>query len=226
VSINSAVAKPVLIAAVIAGVSYLFGMSLALSPAVMIVWKGAGVALLAVWAALNARELDGWLIAAVMAFGALGDVLLEAAGLEVGAGAFLIGHAIAMLLYFRNWRSHITFSQRMLSALVVPLSVFIAFSLTQDVMIAVYTFFVAGMAASAWTSRFPRYRTGIGAMMFLISDLLIFARMSFLEETAGVSFAIWSLYFVGQLLIVQGVVGILRGQGLDWVSQVDPLPKL
>jgi uncharacterized membrane protein YhhN len=223
---NSIAAKPVLIAAVIAGVSYLFGMSLALSPAVMIVWKGAGVALLAVWAALNARELDGWLIAAVMAFGAFGDVLLEAAGLEGGAGAFLIGHAIAMLLYFRNWRPRITFSQRMLSALVVPLSVFIAFSLTQDVMIAVYTFFVAGMAASAWTSRFPRYRTGIGAMMFLVSDLLIFARMSFLEETAGVSLAIWALYFGGQLLIVLGVVGILRGQVLDQVSPAAPLPKL
>jgi uncharacterized membrane protein YhhN len=226
VSINSTVAKPVLIAAVIAGVSYLFGMSLALSPAVMIVWKGAGVALLAVWAALNARDLDGWLIAAAMAFGALGDVLLEAVGLEAGAGAFLICHGIAMLLYFRNWRPHITFSQRMLSALVVPLSVFIAFSLTQDVMIAVYTFFVAGMAASAWTSRFPSYRTGVGAMMFLVSDLMIIARMSFLEETDGASFAIWALYFGGQLLIVLGVVGILRGQGLDQVSPADPLPKL
>ncbi len=210
---NGSVAKPVLIAAVIAGVSYPFVRNLGLSPALMIVWKGAGVALLAVWAALNARELDSWLIAAVMAFGALGDVFLEAAGLEAGAGAFLIGHAIAMLLYFRNWRPQITFSQRMLSALVVPLSVFTAFSLTQDVMIGVYTFFVAGMAASAWTSRFPRFRTRIGAMMFLASDLLIFARMSLLENTSGVSFAIWALYFFGQLLIILGVVGTLRGQG-------------
>ena len=206
---DSAVAKPVLAAAVIAGGSYLFGMNAELSPALMVAWKGAGVALLAVYAALKVRGLDGWLIATVMAFGAIGDVLLEAVGLEAGAGAFLIGHVVAMLLYFRNWRPHITFSQRMLSALVVPLSVFIAFSLTQDVMIAVYTFFVAGMAASAWTSRFPRYRTGVGAMMFLVSDLLIFARMSFLEETTGVSFAIWALYFGGQVLILIGVTGVL-----------------
>ncbi len=221
---NRSVTKLVLAAAVIAGVSYIFGLNLGLSPVVMIIWKGAGVALLAVWAALNARELDGWLIAAVMAFGALGDVLLEAAGLEVGAGAFLIGHAIAMLLYFRNWRPRITFSQRMLSALVVPLSVFTAFSITQDVMVGVYTFFVAGMAASAWTSRFPRFRTGIGAMMFLASDLLIFARMSFLEDTSGVSLAIWALYFVGQLLIVLGVVETLRGQGSEQGARADPHP--
>ncbi len=223
--VKETVAKPVLVMAVIAGVSYLLAMNLALPPALMIVWKGAGVALLAVWAALNAREMDGWLIAAVMAFGALGDVLLEAAGLEAGAGAFLIGHAIAMLLYFRNWRPRITFSQRMLSALVVPLSVFIAFSLTQDVMIGIYTFFVAGMAASAWTSRFPRFRTGIGAMMFLASDLLIFARMSFLEEASGVSFAIWALYFTGQLLIVLGVVETLRGPGREQGPSAEPLPK-
>ncbi len=49
-------------------------------------WKGAGVALLAVYAALKARNLDGWLICAVMAFGALGDVLLEAAEPDRGSG--------------------------------------------------------------------------------------------------------------------------------------------
>ena len=38
-----------------------------------------------------------------------------------------------------------------------------------------YTGGVAIMAATAWVSRFPRYRTGIGAMAFLASDLLIFA---------------------------------------------------
>ena len=222
---NGTVAKSVLIAAVIAGVSYLLGMNLAFPPALMIVWKGSGVALLAVWAALNARDMDGWLIAAVMAFGALGDVLLEATGLEAGAGAFLVGHAVAMLLYFRNWRPHITFSQRTLSALVVPLSVFIAFSLTQDAMIAVYTFFVAGMTASAWTSRFPRFRTGMGAMMFLASDLLIFARMSFLEETVGISVTIWVLYFLGQLLIILGVVGTLRAPGGGLVPSPERLPK-
>jgi uncharacterized membrane protein YhhN len=214
------VAKPVFIAALVAGITYLLGMNLALSPALMSAWKGAGVALLAFWAALNARDLDGWLIVGVMTCGALGDVLLEALalgiiGLAIAGGAFLIGHVIAMFLYFRNWRPCITFSQRLLSALVVPLSVLIVFLLTQEVWAGVYTFFVAGMAASAWTSRFPRYQTGIGAMMFLVSDLLIFARMSVLEESMAVSFAIWAFYFIGQVLILTGVLGSLRGPGVD-----------
>jgi uncharacterized membrane protein YhhN len=207
--------KMVLIAAIVAGSSYTASWNMALDPTFSIVWKGAGVALLAVYAALQARNLDGWLITSVMAFGALGDVLLETIGLEAGALAFAVGHMIAMLLYFRNWRPRITFSQRLLAALTVPFGVGIAFMLTGDVTIAVYAFFVAGMAASAWTSRFPRFRTGIGAMMFLASDLLIFARMDVLENAAWVGLAIWALYFGGQLLIVIGVTGTLAASQGD-----------
>ena len=149
----------------------------------------------------------------VMAFGALGDVLLETSGLTTGALAFVVGHVLAMLLYFRNWRPHITFSQRLLAALVVPLSVFIAVTLVPPsymVSITVYTVFVAGMAASAWTSRFPRYRVGLGAMMFLASDLLIFARIGPLATSPVPGVLIWPLYFGGQVLIAYGVVRTLR----------------
>ena len=205
--------RGVLIAAVAVGVSYVFADVSGAGGSAAILWKGAGVGLLAIWCAMQAREVDGWLIAAVMAFGALGDVLLEAFGQTFGAAAFVIGHMIAMLLYFRNWRPRISFSQRLLAALVVPLSVFIAARMVSEgemLGIAAYTFFVAGMAASAWTSRFPRYRTGIGAMMFLASDLLIFARMGPLAATEWVGPAIWLLYFGGQLLIAMGVVSTLN----------------
>jgi uncharacterized membrane protein YhhN len=200
-------------AAIGAGTSYYFAHRLGVSGTVIVVWKGAGVALLAVWCAMQARSLDGWLIAAVMAFGALGDVLLETAGLTTGAVAFVAGHVLAMVLYFRNGRPRLTFSQRLLAALVVPLSVFIATTLVAAnnmVPIAVYTFFVAGMAASAWTSRFPRYRTGIGAMMFLVSDLLIFAEIGPLSGSPVPGLLIWLLYFGGQVLIAWGVVRTLR----------------
>jgi uncharacterized membrane protein YhhN len=204
----------VLIAAIVAGLSYLGAAHAGVGPVASVAWKGAGVALLAVYAARHARSGDGWLITAVMAFGALGDVLLETHGLIAGASAFVAGHITAMALYFRNWRPRISFSQRLLAALVVPLSVLIAAMLTPDhsklVSVAVYTFFAAGMAASAWTSRFPRYRTGIGAMMFLASDLLIFARAGPLAGTIWIDAAIWELYFVGQALICVGVVGALR----------------
>ena len=65
------------------------------------------------------------------------------------------------------------------------------------------------MAACAWLSRFPRYWTGLGAIMFLVSDLLIFARMGRIEPSFAVGLAVWGLYFAGQTMICLGVSGRL-----------------
>ncbi|HET6972025.1 MAG TPA: lysoplasmalogenase family protein, partial [Phenylobacterium sp.] len=97
--------RAALIAAIVAGVSYVASWFLPLPVPVAVLWKGAGVAFLAAYAGLNARSLDGWLLAAVMALGAAGDMLLETSGLTVGALAFLAGHVAAVALYLRNVRS-------------------------------------------------------------------------------------------------------------------------
>lgn len=222
---SKGLARIVLIAAMIAGASYLVPvawssqmLAIGLSPIgeILIVgWKGAGVSLLAVYAALLARNADGWLIALVMAIGAIGDVLLDAQGLLEGATAFLVGHVVAIILYLRNRRSTLALSQKWLATLVLPLAVLIAVwsvPIESRPIVGTYTGFVAAMAAAAWISRFPRYRTGIGAMMFVASDLLIFARMGPLAGEAWVGFAVWGLYFGGQLLIVLGVTRTLANE--------------
>jgi uncharacterized membrane protein YhhN len=207
-------ARLALAAAVVGGVSYIASWNLPLSEAASLAWKGAGVGFLALYAALKARSLDGWLICAVMAFGAAGDVLLGAAGMEVGAAAFLVGHLIAIWLYARNPRPATTLSQRIVPIVLVPATVAIAWMLPTDragaAPVALYALGLAAMAAFAWLSRFPRYRVGIGALMFVVSDLLIFARSGPLEGQAWVGYAIWTLYFGGQLLIVLGVTRTLE----------------
>ena len=200
---------PWLLASLVAGISFFFVKDSHFPGLYQMAWKGAGVALLALYALLKGHEGDARQIALVMALGAMGDVLLEI-DQTVGAAAFLAGHVVAMWLYLRNWRPNITFSQRLLASLVVPISVFVAAVCSppaQQMATAIYAFFVAGMAASAWTSRFPRYRTGIGAMMFLASDLLIFARMGPLANSLLPGLLIWPLYYAGQFLICIGVVG-------------------
>lgn len=203
----------VLAASVVAGVSYIASWDMPLSQTASLAWKGAGVGLLALYAALKARGLDGWLICAVMAFGALGDVLLGAMGLVVGAVAFLIGHIIAIVLYLRHRRPAPTLSQKLLAITLIPATVIIAYALPADRAgapgVAFYAFGLALMAAMAWLSRFPRYRTGAGALMFVVSDLLIFARSGPLEGAAWVGLAIWGLYYLGQLFICLGVTGVL-----------------
>ncbi len=206
-------AKLALAAAVLGGVSYFASWNLGLSEAASLTWKGSGVGLLAVYAALCARSRDGWLICAVMAFGAAGDVLLGAAGMTVGAAAFLVGHLIAIWLYAKNRRPQTTPSQRLLAIVLVPATVAIAFLLPADragaPAVALYALGLAVMAAFAWLSRFPRGMVGIGAVMFVVSDLLIFARSGPLEGQAWVGYGVWGLYFGGQLLIVLGVTRTL-----------------
>jgi uncharacterized membrane protein YhhN len=202
----SAAARWTLIASVIAGVSYVATWKLGLSPAIETAWKGAGVALLAIHAALRAKSLDGWLLTAVMAFGAGGDVLLETHGLTVGAVSFLLGHLVATFLYLRHYR------QGSVAPLVVaPVVVWASRLLSSgNNGVVAYSAFLAVMAATALMSRFPRKTVGLGALMFVVSDLLIFARTGPLANTMLTGLAVWGLYYFGQLLICLGVAAHLQ----------------
>lgn len=212
------IARLLVIASLFFGLSYPLVWNLGWPVLASTLWKGAGVGLLAVAAVVEARGRDGWLLAAVLGLGALGDVLLVGSMTD-GAIAFMAGHVVAIGLYLSNRRAALSPSQRALALLVIPASVLIAWLLPADRAeapgIAAYALFVTAMAAAAWISRFPRYRTGIGAMMFLASDLLIFARMGPLAGAAWAGLAIWLLYYVGQLLIFLGVTRTLSAERVE-----------
>lgn len=208
-----------LAAALIAGTSFWVGRTYVAEGVAWTAWKGSGVALLALWAAVNARNSDGWLITAALAFGALGDVLLERSQ-TFGGGAFLAGHVTAAVLYLRHRRASQSGSQTMLAVLLAIGIPVIAFLLPTDraaaPLIAVYALGLGVMAASAWASSFPRYRVGIGAVMFAASDLLIFAKLGPLTASSLPGWLIWPLYFFGQALIARGAITtILRWKDDD-----------
>jgi uncharacterized membrane protein YhhN len=200
----SAAARWTLLASLIAGASYVATWNLDLPEAVETAWKGAGVALLSVHAALRARNLDGWLLVLAMALGAGGDVLLQTHGLTVGAVSFLLGHLVATGLYLRHRGSGTR-----LQLLLIPLVALASWLLPADRAaapgVALYGLILSVMAATALMSRFPRGLVGLGALMFVASDLLIFARLGSLPDTFAVGLAVWGLYYFGQLLICLGV---------------------
>jgi uncharacterized membrane protein YhhN len=207
---------PVLVASIAAGVSYMASWSLGLPDWESLIWKGAGVGLLALYAALRARSADGWLLAAVMVFGMLGDVLLNAANMIPGALAFLAGHLVATVLYLRNRRSALGLGQGLLALVLLASIPALAFLLPLDrtgaPAIALYASGLALMAACAWISRFPRYVIGLGAVMFAVSDLIIFARTGRFEGELFAGLAVWGLYYFGQLMICTGVSKVLTRQ--------------
>ena len=210
----SPAARLLLIAAITAGVSYIGSWFLDLPPTASVVWKGAGVVLLAIFAATRARGTDGWLLVFVMAFGALGDVLLETHGLVVGALAFLIGHLAAIALYLRNRDPQLSIRHLGLGLTIIPVVTVTAFLLPPDRagagLIALYALGLAAMASAAWISRFPRLLVGAGALMFVGSDLLIFLRTGRPAlDVFPLALAVWGLYFAGQTLIAVGVTRTL-----------------
>ena len=186
--------------ALLAGGSYCLPVwGLVEAPFPLVAWKGAGVALLACWlAALGERRF-----ACVLGLGALGDVLLATHGLVVGALPFAAGHLLAIHTYLARGRN---------SAapfwVLVPLSVAVTFLLLRGQPLApvamAYAAVVAGMAAAAWQSGLPRSLTGLGALLFLISDWLIFAGQAELARDAA-RIGVWPLYFGGQALIAAGI---------------------
>ena len=190
-------------AAVLAGASYWPGSHLPIDPVLLVVWKGAGVALLGLWAAARAREADGWLLAAVLAFGAAGDVLIETAGLETGAIACLIGHCVAIALYLRNRQQSARWVAFTLAPIVAALAWWLPADRSAAAGIAFYSVGLGAMAACATISRFRL--AAIGAWLFVASDLMIFARIGPLSQSALPGLSIWPLYFVGQVLIAWDV---------------------
>ena len=205
--------RPYLLLSLLFGISYFFVMDSNIPGLFLMIWKGLGVGFLAVYALRRVHNFDGKLIAAVMAFGALGDMLIEI-DLIMGAAAFIVGHCIAITLYLRHRRDQLAFSQKLFAIVLVPIAVFVAWSIPFDrseaLGLAVYTAFLAIMAAMAWTSSFSRYHVGIGAILFVISDLLIFSRMGFLQNSAIPDWTVWPTYYLGQFLIATGVVRKLR----------------
>lgn len=206
--------RPWLLASLIAGISYYFVAGYQVPGLYQIAWKGAGVALLAVWALRRHRSSDARQIGVVMALGALGDMAIEV-NLIAGAGAFLLGHLLAIRLYLRHPSTATSFSQRLAAAALVVLTPLLAWQLSGNLAAALYGLGLGGMAANAWLSSFPRYRVGLGAVLFVASDLLILARLGVLADSAVPGLLIWPLYYFGQFLICIGVVGALRERARD-----------
>lgn len=204
--------RPWLLASLIAGISYWFVAGSWIPGLYLIAWKGAGVGLLAVYAWRHHPVADAHRIALVMALGALGDMVLVV-NFTGGAAAFLLGHMVAIALYVKHRRPDMAVGERITMAallLAIPMA---SFALTGRGEVALYALGLGGMAAAAYASDFPRSRVALGALMFAVSDLLIFAEMGPLAQSALPGLLIWPLYYFGQFLIAVGVIGALRRKG-------------
>lgn len=194
-----------LVISLIFGIGYWAGHAVLPPGSLAIAVKMGGVGALALYARQNAHPARRP-IALVMAFGALGDGLIEI-NLIAGALAFLAGHLVACRFYFVWRRSRPRWSDNLLIFPLINGTIIggiVYLNPTPGAII--YALALASMVVFAWMSVFRRYAVALGAMLFATSDLLLFARMGVLAQSALPGLLVWPLYYIGQLLITLGVV--------------------
>jgi uncharacterized membrane protein YhhN len=202
-------AAALIIASLAVGMIYPF-VETGLSATASVVAKGLCVGLLTLAALALASPLRWWL-AAIMVAGTTGDVLLEVpGGFLFGAGAFAIGHIIAIVFYWQHRRDDSGPALR-LGALAL-----VGWGLVMPELVSppgtpvgalmLYSVLLCGMAAALLCSRFSRLAVA-GALLFVISDTLLIMRLGGRVvgdvEIHGVM--IWLSYSIGQALILSGV---------------------
>lgn len=208
--------RPWLLASVAAAVAYYFLRDNPIGEGLWgLLLKGAGVALLALYVLLRVprgkHHGDGLLLVGALALGAAGDMAIELDFLAGGA-CFAAAHVVAVVLYLRNRHQRPSPTQKLTGAALLIGTPAVSWLLSGQVDVAVYAVFLGAMASAAWMSHYPRYRVGTGAVLFVLSDWLIFARMGPVDLEPLNTLLIWPLYYAGQLMIATGIVQCLRGE--------------
>ncbi len=201
--------RPFLLLSVVAALAFYYLRWTAFPEFYLLPVKGAAVGMLVVYAWLRHSSPDARLLAWALGAASLGDMAMEV-DREIGGMLFFLFHVLAMGVFLRHRRPDLKGSQRALAVVVLVLTPLIAWLLTRDTQVLFYALALGAMAASAWASTFPRYRVGAGAMLFVLSDLLIFAEFGPLAGSMVPQVLVWPTYYLGIFLIATGVVQTLR----------------
>ena len=203
--------RPWLLASLVAGVAYYFLWNNPIGGLWLILLKGAGVGLLAVYVLRQSHGLDSTILAVALALSAVADMVLEI-DFVLGGALFLASHCVALGLYLRNHQDTLSARQKAFAAALFTGTPAVSWLLSERADIALYSAVLGAMAAAAWLSRFPRYRVGLGAVLFIVSDWLIFSRAGSFDLGVLPDILVWPTYFAAQIMIATGVVQTLRGE--------------
>lgn len=208
--------RPWLLASIASAVAYYF---LRDNPVGEGTWglalKGASVGLLALYVGLRVPQgkhrADGFLLVGALALAACGDVAIEL-DFVTGGAFFAAAHVVALGLYLRNLHQRPSPVQKLIGASLLIGTPLVSYLLSGQGQIAVYAAFLGAMAAAAWMSHYPRYRVGTGAVLFMLSDWLIFARLGPVDLEPVNTIMIWPLYYAAQIMIATGIIQCIRGE--------------
>ncbi|MEW4447944.1 lysoplasmalogenase [Qipengyuania sp. JC766] len=201
--------RPFLLSAIALGIFYYLVRAEPIGELWLIPLKGSAVAMLALYAWQRHTARDARILSVAFAVAAIGDMALEIE-FTAGGAAFALSHAILIGLFLRNRKRGPNASEKLMAGLIFLSAPVVTWFISDAVPITIYAVFLGTMAATAWLSRFPRSRVGLGAILFMVSDWLIFGRAlsPFADRLADIF--VWPLYVAGQFLIAVGVIQTMR----------------
>jgi len=205
--------RPFLLLSIFAALAFYYLRVSNLPELYIIPVKGAAAAMLAVYAFMRHSSPDAKLLGWALGAASLGDMAMEF-DRTIGALLFFLFHVLALGVFLRHRREQLSKSQSWVCGLTLILTPVIGYFMPYDRaeawQVALYALALGAMAAGAWASTFPRYRVGAGAMLFLVSDLLLFAEMGPLSGSRIPQIMNWPVYYLGLFLICTGVIQTLR----------------
>ncbi|WP_271077786.1 lysoplasmalogenase family protein [Aurantiacibacter sp. MUD61] len=205
--------RPYLVLSVLAALAYFYLQATNLPGLYLIPIKGSAVAFLALYAWMRHGSRDARMLTAALVFASLGDMAIEL-DLIAGAVGFVGFHIIALLMFLRHKREALEGRDSVMFIALLLGTPFVAYLLPYDPdmkpLVALYALPLGAMAAGAWASDFPQMRVAAGAILFVISDWLIFAEMGPLSGSPIPQYLVWPIYYLGIFLITIGVITTLR----------------
>lgn len=205
--------RPYLVLSVIAALAFFYLRASDLPELYLVPIKGSAVGFLALYAWARHSSKSAHLLAGALVAAAIGDMAIIY-DLRAGAVAFFVFHVVAIVMFLRHRGPPLESRDSIIFIALLLGTPFVSYWLPEDpamaMPVAIYALALGAMAAAAWASDFPRWRVGAGAILFVISDLLIFAGEGPLSGSAAAEYLVWPIYYLGMFLITVGVVTTLR----------------
>lgn len=205
--------RPFLLLGIAAALAFYYLRVSNLPELYLIPLKGSAVGLLAVYAHVRHSGADARLLTWALGAAALGDMVIEL-DLEAGALLFFLFHVLALGVFLRHRRGPLKGADSWIAGLTliaVPvIGYFLPYDRSMGWQVGLYALALGAMAAGAWASDFPRAKVGAGGLLFVLSDLLLFAEMGPLSGSEVPQYLVWPIYYLGVFLICTGVIQTLR----------------
>lgn len=207
--------RPWLLASLAAAFAYYLFKDTNFPGVYLFAFEAGALLLLGAYALLRHASADARLMAGSVAFAGAGVVAVEL-HLWIGALILIAGHGMAIAVFLAHRRPSLTGSQKAAAVTLLVFTPLIAWLEASGdpaaIVAVVYALVLGGMAGCAWTSSFPRYRVGTGALFLVAAGLVSIGGMGPFPGGNLARLLAWPLFYVGHFVMCTGVIQALRAR--------------